>query len=119
MARALRRAWREGGVRTIIPAALVGLLQMLGGVPELILLTWLFVLVIHVGQLLQGGSSRIQMAARFVTVVALIGALAAIQLLPFLDFLAHSQRDPAFGKITQWSMPGWGWANWTTICWAE
>jgi hypothetical protein len=105
------RAWREGGARTIVPAALVGLLQMLGGVPELILLTWLFVLAIQVAQLLQGGPARVKMSARFVTVVALIGALAAIQLLPFLDFLAHSQRDPAFGKVTQWNMPGWGWAN--------
>jgi hypothetical protein len=33
-----------------------------------------------------------------------------VQLLPFLELLAHSQRDTGFGS-SEWSMPVWGWAN--------
>jgi hypothetical protein len=47
---------------------------------------------------------------RFLLVVALVIALAAIQLLPFLDLAAHSQRGAGYAD-TRWSMPGWGWAN--------
>jgi len=42
--------------------------------------------------------------------VALVIALAAVQLLPFLDLAAHSQRSAGYAD-TRWSMPGWGWAN--------
>ena len=107
----VERAWREGGVRSMLPAVLVGTLQMLAGVPELILLTWLLVLAIHLGQWVQGSMPRMRGLLRFGTVVALIAALAAIQLLPFLDFLKHSQRDTGFGQGGLWSMPGSGWAN--------
>jgi hypothetical protein len=41
---------------------------------------------------------------------ALVFGLAAAQLLPFLDLLAHSQRDCNFSDSV-WSMPIWGWAN--------
>src|SRR5947207_1764459 len=37
----VERAWQRGG-RWLIPAALVGALQMLTGAPEIIFLTWLF-----------------------------------------------------------------------------
>ena len=47
---------------------------------------------------------------RFPLVVALVIALAAAQLLPFLDLAAHSQRIAGYAD-TRWSMPGWGWAN--------
>lgn len=105
------RAWREGGVRNILAAVLVGTLQMLAGVPELILLTWLLMLALHLGQWVRGRMPRMRGPLRFGSVAALIGALAAIQLLPFLDFLSHSQRDTGFGQGGLWSMPGSGWAN--------
>jgi hypothetical protein len=47
---------------------------------------------------------------RFVAVVLLVAALSAAQLLPFLDFLAHSNRGTGFGG-SDWSMPWWGWAS--------
>jgi hypothetical protein len=42
--------------------------------------------------------------------ILLIAGLAAAQLLPFLDLLAHSQRDQKFFESV-WPMPGTGWAN--------
>jgi hypothetical protein len=34
-----------------------------------------------------------------------------IQMLPFFDLLTHSQRTQGTTEATNWSMPGWGWAN--------
>lgn len=42
--------------------------------------------------------------------MALVAALSAAQLLPFLDLLRHSQRDAGFGDSV-WSLPAWGLAN--------
>jgi len=50
------------------------------------------------------------MMARLGTVVMLVAGLSAIQLLPFVDLLEHSQRDRAFAT-NKWALPGWGWAN--------
>jgi hypothetical protein len=47
---------------------------------------------------------------RFPLVVALVISLALAQLLPFLDLVAHSQRETGYAD-TRWSMPGWGWVN--------
>jgi hypothetical protein len=47
---------------------------------------------------------------RFPIVVVLVIALTAVQLLPFLDLVAHSQRESGYADL-RWSMPGWGWAN--------
>src|SRR5688572_3510673 len=46
------RAWREGG-RAVVIAALLGALQMLSGVPELIVFTWLIVIVLWVASVAQ------------------------------------------------------------------
>jgi hypothetical protein len=53
-----------------------------------------------------------------VLIISLVtAALTAIQLLPFLDLLAHSQRNEHFadsyGSTLNWgwAMPPWGWAN--------
>ena len=38
--------------------------------------------------------------------------VCAVQLLPFLELLAHSQRDRDYSSASHdWSMPYWGWAN--------
>lgn len=42
--------------------------------------------------------------------VLLVAALAAAQLLPFLDLAAHSQREAGYADA-RWAMPAWGWAN--------
>jgi len=94
----------------IILAAFAGALQMLAGGPEIIFLTWILLLALWIQQFLKGESPRVSMFWRFPLVVALVMALAAAQLLPFLDLAAHSQRSAGFAD-TRWSMPGWGWAN--------
>jgi hypothetical protein len=102
------RAWREGG-RAVVIAALLGALQMLSGVPELIVFTWLIVLVLWVTSVAQ----RQLRAVSFVNVAVVIGlvaGLAACQLFPFFDLLANSHRTADTGG-SKWAMPGWGWAN--------
>ncbi len=102
-------AWRVGG-RKIILAALAGAMQMLAGGPEIAFLTWLFLLALWTQQFLHGEAPRVAMLWRFPLLVALVISLAAVQLLPFLDLVAHSQRDSGYADM-HWSMPGWGWAN--------
>jgi hypothetical protein len=53
---------------------------------------------------------RKRIFGRFAAVILLITGLAAAQMLPFLDLLAHSQRDAAY-RDASWPMPKWGWAN--------
>lgn len=124
---AVERAWREGG-RRILLAALVGAMQMLSGAPEVILLTWLFVAALWIldGAQLRARSAEHRLGSttaadsnepswnsallRFLVVVLLVTALAAAQLLPFLDLLRVSQRTEGFSDST-WAMPIWGWAN--------
>jgi len=120
---AVELAWREGGQKIIL-AAFIGALQMLAGGPEIIFLTWILLLALWVQQFIAGGGDasspafsatgasqpRIAMLRRFPLVVALVISLAAVQLLPFLDLAAHSQRSAGYAD-TRWSMPGWGWAN--------
>ncbi|NBV25368.1 MAG: hypothetical protein EBS05_26075 [Proteobacteria bacterium] len=127
------QAWREGS-RKLVLAALAGTMQMLTGVPELVILTWGLLGVILLGEMqsekckvknADGGSSNapvipgpnfslfifhFQFLLRFAAIVALIAALSAAQLLPFFDLLAHSQRDASY-RDARWPMPPWGWAN--------
>jgi hypothetical protein len=116
-------AWREGG-RKFYLAAIVGAFQMLAGGPETIFFTWFFLLALWLQQLITGdgdasspkssatGASppRTAMLWRFPLLVLLVIALCAVQLLPFLDLAAHSQRESGFAD-TRWSMPAWGWIN--------
>jgi hypothetical protein len=106
---AVELAWREGG-RKIILAAFAGAMQMLAGGPEIIFLTWIFLLAFFTLQFATGESPRKKMLWRFPIVVVLVIALTAVQLLPFLDLAAHSQRETGYADL-RWSMPGWGWVN--------
>ena len=105
----VERAWKDGG-RRLLPAIFTGTLQMLSGAPEVILLTWTCLALL----LLSNAGSQLRLfgkeCARFILTAAIVGGLAAIQLMPFLDLIAHSQRNPGFSDST-WSMPIWGWAN--------
>lgn len=105
----VERAWREGG-RTLVWAALVSALQMLSGVPEIILLTWSLLALLLAGEWCTKYPQRTAATLRFGILVALVAALCAVQLLPFFELLGHSQRDSAFATA-KWAMPGWGWAN--------
>ncbi len=120
----VERGWREGG-RSLSGAALAGAMQMLAGGPETIFLTWLLLAVLWIDQLIFGSdatapsgterqkehsASRGAVWWRFPAVVLLVTALAAVQLLPFLQLADHSQRHGNYADL-RWSMPGWGWAN--------
>ena len=128
---AVELAWREGGQKIIL-AAFAGALQMLAGGPEIIFLTWILLLAMWIQQLVKRAAGvppaeltcakdssagkmpaaryNVSMFWRFPLVVTLVISLAAVQLLPFLDLAAHSQRSAGYAD-TRWSMPGWGWVN--------
>lgn len=106
---AVERAWREGG-RALIVAALAGAMQMLAGIPEMILLTWLTLAALLALALVEGQTPRGLLLGRFALMVALVTALAAPQIFPFLEFLPHSHRDSGFAG-GEWSLPGTGWGN--------
>ena len=103
------RSWREGG-RTLVAAALAATMQLLSGVPEIVLLTWLLLGCLGVTEFWRSPDLRWRAARRFAVVVLLVAGLAAVQLLPFLDLLAQSQRDNSFAT-SKWPMPAWGLAN--------
>ncbi|HEU6448583.1 MAG TPA: YfhO family protein [Verrucomicrobiae bacterium] len=105
---AVEKSWRESG-RSIFIAALAGAMQMLAGGPEIILMTWLLLSALWLRQIFRNDFPRVNFW-RFPALVALVSALAAAQLFPFLDLAAHSQRDAGYADL-RWSMPGWGWAN--------
>jgi len=90
-------ATRTGG-RQLIVAALCGAVQMLSGTPEVIALTWVIAGVV----VLSGGG--VKPLVCLAGIVLLVAALAAVQLLPFLDLLAHSHRTNQFRGDT-WAMP--------------
>lgn len=102
----VERAARAGG-KTLVPAALAGAAQMLAGAPEIILFTWLLAAAFC---LAQTETPLRQRCVRLAVAGCLVAALAAAQLLPFLDLTLHSQRDRNFASDV-WAMPPWGWAN--------
>ena len=102
-------AWRDGGKRIFL-AAIVGALQMLAGGPETIFLTWLIVAALWLQQFFKNKTPRAQLFLRFQSVLLLVFALSAAQLLPFLDLVAHAQRAIGYTDL-RWSMPGFGLAN--------
>ncbi len=103
------RAW-SGGKRQVVPAALAGACQMVTGSPEIIIFTWLIVLGVFLSGFRRKERFSWGGAGRLAAVMALVAALAAAQLLPWLDLLAHGDRTSAAGDNT-WAMPAWGAAN--------
>jgi hypothetical protein len=102
-------AWREGWQKILV-AAFVGALQMLAGGPETILLTWAIATLFWLREFGTGEIPRGALLWRFPLVVALVISLTLPQLLPFLDLVAHAQRESGFADL-RWSMPGFGLAN--------
>jgi hypothetical protein len=102
-------AAREGG-RKLVLAAIVSALQVLSGTPEVTFLTWLLLGTVLLVEMFGGRLPAWSAIRRVFWVVLLAAGLVMIQLLPFFDLLAHSQRDSAFGT-SRWAMPLWGWAN--------
>jgi hypothetical protein len=106
----IERAWRTGG-RQLLMAALVSAMQMLAGTPEIIVFTWAIAGTLWIVQVWRSQIPFGLTLRRFTIVVGLVAGLAAIQLLPFLDFLNHSERSSAYGDANGALMPPWGWAN--------
>jgi hypothetical protein len=104
------KALRRGG-RNIVYAALVGALQMLAGVPEIILVTWILSGALFLLALKRADVPRGRTFLRFFSSGFLVAGLTAAQMLPFLDLLLHSQRDTSYSSVDVWAMPMWGWAN--------
>ena len=105
----VQQAWRVGG-KMVVWATLAGAAQMLAGGPEPILLTWLILLLLACGDCFRHKAPWAKVVWRFLGMAILVALVSAAQLLPFLELLAHSQRDTGFGS-SEWSMPVWGWAN--------
>ena len=102
------RAWRNGG-RGMVGAAMVGMMQMMSGAPELVLMTWTFILAVWSADLISGRWPRGILVRRLGLVILWVAGLSAVQLFPFFDLLHHAQRTLNYD--VRWAMPGWGWAN--------
>ena len=93
---AVEAAWQSGGTRKIIIAAFAGAMQMLAGSPEIILFTWGIIGALWLAHIWKEKHLLATTLRRLLMIVALIAALSAVQLLPFLDFIKHSQRDATY-----------------------
>jgi hypothetical protein len=100
-----------GNARAVLLAGLVGAMQLFTGGAEVIVLTWLAALVLCLPHALGGVIPRLKLLARLSLVVGLALALAAIQLLPFFDLLAHSQRSRSYGDPSLATLPPTGLVN--------
>ena len=105
----MEKAWREGG-RKILLAIAVATFQVLVGVPELVVLTWVVIGALACVEIGSRAVSPGVVAKRIFWVVAATSGLAAAQVLPFMELAAHSQRGLNFGTA-KWAMPSWGWAS--------
>ena len=105
----VERGWQRGG-RWLIAGATVGAVQLLTGAPEIILLTWILLAAVAAEFWWRQKSLRIRLIPRVLIIPCLSAALSAVQLLPFLDLLTHSQRDEHYAD-SYGAMPAWGWAN--------
>jgi hypothetical protein len=106
---AAERGLREGG-RRVLWAVAAGAMQMLSGMPEIILMTWLFVTGLAGWLLVRGTVPRRLVTLRLTAQVLLISALCVPQLGTFLQLLEESQRSAGY-KEDNWAMPGTGLAN--------
>ena len=107
----VEQAWRHGGRRRVVIAALAGAMQMLSGAPEIVVFTWTMLGLLWLGQAWRKIIPFWPALRRFAAMVVLITGLSAVQLLPFFDLLRHSERDSAYTIADAWPMPLWGWAN--------
>jgi hypothetical protein len=101
---AVERGLKEGGMRLWV-AAFIATLQMLAGMPEFTLFTWIIAGGLWLVQKPTWTNSR-----RLMSVLLIVSGLSAAQLLPFLELLLQSQRHAMF-NASAWSLPVWGWAN--------
>lgn len=106
----VERAWHNGGARAVAIAALISATQMLAGAPEIIVFTWLILFALWIDRWLRDSGTRRKIFVRVVAVGVLAALLSVVQLLPFLDLLAHSERTTSYGT-SLWAISSWGWVN--------
>jgi hypothetical protein len=108
----VEHAWSARTViaRNVVLAIVVTALQLLTGVPELAVLTWIVLAVFWLQRLIALPGERRALLSRAALIVTGAGGLCAVQLLPFLELLQYSQRTPGFAA-EKWTLPIWGWAN--------
>jgi hypothetical protein len=94
----------------IIVAAGASAMQLLAGVPELSVFTWLLVTLFWLARLFTMRGAFKPLLVLYVAVAVATAGLTAIQLLPFYELLSNSQRTPGFAA-EKWALPIWGWAN--------
>src|SRR5262249_33026857 len=105
----VQSGWQLGG-KQMLWGIVSGAFPVLAGGPETILLTWVVLTALAVGDWVRMRELRSRIVVGFGGTVILVALLCAAQLLPFLQLLSRSQRDSEFGS-GMWSLPGWGWAN--------
>ncbi len=104
-------SWVKGGRWCFVTSA-VGAVQMLAGAPEIILFTWVYASALWVVACWRTTPQRWPLLlARVTGTLALTAGLAAAQLAPFIDFLAHSGRSSGAAGSSAWPMPLSGFAN--------
>jgi hypothetical protein len=103
-------SWRGGGCWLTL-AAIASAMQVLTATPEITLLSWIFLGAVWLGEFFSGKIKLFISARRVCLVIFLAAGITMIQMLPFFDLLAHSQRNSNSTAAAVWSMPGWGWAN--------
>jgi hypothetical protein len=84
---------------------------MLTGSPEAVVFTWLIVGAILVVRLFQREMTIWGGGTRLLSIVLLVCALSAAQLLPWLNLLMYGDRSSATGVGDEWALPAWGLAN--------
>jgi len=102
-------AWKTGG-RWLVAAAIAAAFQILAGLPELTMLTWMLLGALWINALVIGECRGWLSLKRTVLIALLAAGLTLFQTLPFLDLVMHSQRNQG-SDTGAWSMPGWGLAN--------
>ncbi len=107
---AMERGWREGG-RFLVGGALAAGMQFLSGGAEVIVQTWIMLVVLWCVLFFQGRVARSRLIGGGLISAVLGLGMAAAQLLPFCDLLLHSQRNASYGSSDLAAMPITGWAN--------
>lgn len=110
---AVESTWRlknGAGRRVVARAALFAALQLLTGVPEIAVFTWIVLGALFLHEVITPLYSRRLLLGRQLLIVLGAAGLCAAQLLPFFQMLHYSQRTPGFAG-DKWALPIWGWAN--------
>ncbi len=97
--------------RRVPKLALAGAAQLMTGVPELTVFTWLAGGVLAMGMPMGGTRPWLKASARLAAAFALVILISAAQLVPFLELLQNSQRAGGSFADARWPMPPTGWAN--------